>query len=99
VYDANTQGHYHWTTDQGDNGAERSEAQAQSTARNSLKASMALRLKTDQMSRYRSEAKQIQHPVSKLVLLAVNAEKAPRKGSGPEGEITRSVRWRLGQSR
>lgn len=99
VYDANGRGQYHWTTDQGDNGAERSKAQAQSTARNSLKASMALRLKTDQVSRYLSDAKRTQHAVSKIVLLAVNAEGAPGKGSGLEAEITHSVRWRLGQSR
>lgn len=99
VYDANTQGLYHWTTDQGDNGSERSEAQAQSTARNSLKASMALHFKTDQVSRYRSEAKRTQHAVGKLVLLSVNAERAPAEGSGPQSEITQSVRWRLGESR
>jgi hypothetical protein len=99
VYDANGHGQYHWTTDQGDKGSEKSEALAQSTARSSLKASMALRLETDQVSRYRSEAKRIQRAVGKVELLAVNAEKAPEEGPGPEGEITHPVRWRLGRSR
>ena len=53
VYDANSRGEYHWSTDHGDTGCDMSSAQAQITARMALKASMAVRAKTDQATRYR----------------------------------------------
>jgi hypothetical protein len=99
VFDANGQGRYQWATDQGGNGTEISAAQAQTTARNSLKASMALRFKTEQMTRYRSEPKRSQHAVSKVVLLPAGSEKAPGRVTGLEGEIAHLVRWRLGPPR
>jgi hypothetical protein len=59
VYDANSRGEYHWSTDEGDSGSETSELQAQTSARMTLKASMASRLRTDQMTRYRTVEKRL----------------------------------------
>jgi hypothetical protein len=62
VYDANSRGEYHWSTDHGDSGSEMSSAQAQVSARTVLKASMAARRRTDQTTRYRSVAKWLRCP-------------------------------------
>ena len=51
VYDANSRGEYHWSTDHGDSGSEMSSAQAQISARTVLKASMAARRRRDQTTR------------------------------------------------
>ncbi len=62
VYDANSHGEYCWSTDRGDSGSDRSNAQAQVSARTTLKASMASRRITDQTTRYISLPKRSQRP-------------------------------------
>ena len=62
VSDANGRGEFHWSTDHGDSGSDRSNAQAQIMARITLKASMASRRVADAGARYRSEAKRSQRP-------------------------------------
>ena len=66
VYDADGRGQYHWSTDHGENGSDSSNAQAQISARNVLKASMASRRRTDQTTRYRSVEKRGQLPTRRL---------------------------------
>ena len=96
VYDANSRGEYHWSTDQGDRGFEMSSAQAQVGARTALKASMAARAKTDQTS-YRSEEKRLQRPARRPMLLPVKCEETPRPRAPSEHSSSDSVRWRLGR--
>lgn len=97
VYDANSRGEYHWSTDHGDSGFEMSSAQAQVGARRALKASMAARAKTDQTTRYRSEEKRLQRPAGKPMLLTVKCEQAPRPRPPSEHSSSDSVGWRLGR--
>ena len=97
VYDANSRGEYHWSTDHGDSGFEMSSAQAQVAARTALKASMAARAKTDQTTRYRSEEKRLQRPARRPMLLTVKCEEAPRPRATSEHRTSDSVRWRLGR--
>jgi hypothetical protein len=78
VYDANSRGEYHWSTDHGDSGSDISSAQAQITARMVLRASMAVRAKTDQATRYRSEEKRLRRPAGRPMLRTVKCEEAPR---------------------
>jgi hypothetical protein len=47
VYEADRRNEFHWSTDYGDSGFDLSYAQAQNRARTALKASMALRRKSD----------------------------------------------------
>jgi hypothetical protein len=51
VYDADHRNEYHWSTDHGDRGFDRSYGQAQDHARTALKASMAVRRRSDRMHR------------------------------------------------
>jgi hypothetical protein len=51
VYDADHRNQYHWSTDHGDSGVDGSFAQAQSQARNALKASMAARRRSQPVRR------------------------------------------------
>lgn len=66
VYDANGRGEHRWSTDHGDSGSESSNAQAQIAARTVLKASMAVRRRTDLTDRYRSVEKRPQAPKRRL---------------------------------
>ena len=51
VYDVDRHNEYRWSTDHGDSGFGRSYVEAQSGARNALKASMSERRRSDRMRR------------------------------------------------
>jgi hypothetical protein len=99
VYDANSRGEYHWSTDHGDSGSEMSGAQARTSARMALKASMAARGRTDQTSRYRSVEKRLQRPARKPMQLTVKSVEAPTPEAPLKHTLSDSdkVRWRLGR--
>jgi hypothetical protein len=76
VYDANSRGEYHWSTDHGDSGSEMSSAQAQISARTVLKSSMAARRRTDQTTRYQSVAKHPHRSAATNMMLTMNRVEA-----------------------
>jgi hypothetical protein len=51
IYDVDSRTEYHWATDHGDRGFARSYAEAQSQARNAIKASMTIRRRSPQTYR------------------------------------------------
>jgi hypothetical protein len=93
VYDANSRGEYHWSTDHGDSGFEMSSAQAQIGARMALKTSMAARGRMDQTTRYRSVAKWLQRPAKRPMPLTVKCAEAPSPRVQSGGSSTDSIRW------
>jgi len=97
VYDANSRGEYHWSTDHGDSGSEMSSAQAQISARTALKASMAARRRTDQTTTYRSVEKWLQRPAKRPMPLTVKCAEAPSPRVSSGGSSSYSIRWRLGR--
>jgi hypothetical protein len=97
IYDVNSRGEYHWSTDYGDSGFEMSSSQAQISARTKLKARMATQARTDQTSRYRSVAKQLQRPARRPRLPTVKWEDAPGAHAPLEPTLPESVRSRLGR--
>jgi hypothetical protein len=96
IYDANSRGEYHWSTDYGDSGFDMSSSQAQISARTKLKARMATQARTDQTSRYPSVEKRLQRPARRPRLLTVKWE-APTAHVPLEPTLPESVRRRLGR--
>ena len=95
IYDANSRGEYHWSTDYGDSGFEMSSSQAQISARTKLKARMATQARMDQTSRYQSVEKRLQRPARRPRLLTLKWEEAPTAHAPLEPTRLESVRCRL----
>lgn len=97
IYDANSRGEYHWSTDYGDSGFEMSSSQAQISARTKLKARMATQARTDQTSRYRSVEKRLQRPARRPRPMTVKWE-ASTEHAPLDPTLLESVRCRLERS-
>jgi hypothetical protein len=95
IYDVNSSGEYHWSTDYGDRGFEMSSFQAQISARTQLKIRMAAQAKTDQTSRYRSVEKRLQRPAKRPRVVTVKSEDAPTARAPLEPATLESVRCLL----